>query len=216
MVFLPVLIPQSQTADDVEVTEIEFTSDKPDEYFGRCSSSSNYTLPEEQQLFSNSGYSIDEKGLYLSPANTQDRLILWDYQYTFEQLKKVTWYFYNDTNSSIYVNLFSQILNQLQLAFRHSYFLSFADFRDAGGTNSHNTFSMTNSFFSPYQYNIWGLDFENRMSRRYNSNVDYSLQTLVVEHEVSFNYKGILFLGWHGVANNQNHRLRKIVVEKYK
>ncbi len=197
------------------VDTVEFVQGAPDSAFGRCSSSSNYTLPEAQQLFSNSGYSIDEKGVYLSPANTQDRLILWDYQYTFEQLKKVTWYFYNDTNSSIFLNLFSQILGQTQNSTRYTYYLTFADFRDAGATNSFHTLSKNDIFFSPYQYNVWELDFENRMIRYYNSNQDYSLKTFLGEVDVCFFYQGILLLGWHGASNNQNHRLRKIEVEKY-
>ncbi|MEM8568924.1 MAG: hypothetical protein AAGF85_20870, partial [Bacteroidota bacterium] len=133
------------------VDSIEFIEGSPDSAFGRCSSSSNYTLPENQQLFSNSGFSIDEKGLYLSPSNSSNRLILWDYQYIFEQLKKVTWYFYNTTNSSIVLNLFSQILKQLEFPYRYSSFLTFTEFRDAGGTSRTNSFASIQNQFIPNQ-----------------------------------------------------------------
>ncbi|NEQ37855.1 MAG: hypothetical protein F6K40_16940 [Okeania sp. SIO3I5] len=90
--------------------EIEFTPDKDDSYFGRCSSTNNYQLPEDEELFSNSGWSIDEKGLFL-PANHADdhRLIFHQYQtfapstYKVSCTYKVSWLFYcgsQETNGS--------------------------------------------------------------------------------------------------------------------
>jgi len=209
----PLLVVPKPPRDSL-IQEIEFTLDRDDSYFGRCSSSSNYTLSENEQLFSNSEFAIDEKGLYLPQPNSLNRLILWDYQYSFEKLKKISWHFYNGINTIIYVNLFSQFVAQLQYVSRFTYYITFREFVDAGNTNSYSILARSIASFSPSQYNIWELDFENRMIRKYNSNSDYSLRSLVVEHEVAFNYKGILLLGWHGISSNQSHRLRKIIVEK--
>ncbi|NEQ39568.1 MAG: hypothetical protein F6K40_26255 [Okeania sp. SIO3I5] len=120
-----------------ETTVLEFTPDKSDDYFGIVSTSNNHTLPENERKFNNSGWSIDEEGLYLSPADNRNRLLLLSHQSSATNISLIRYYLYK-SGDDFNVNLFVPIQPQTQETFLYSIHASQTVLREDVKENSWN------------------------------------------------------------------------------
>ncbi len=196
--------------------EIEFTSDKTDEYFGVVSTSGNYPLPEAERVFSNSGWSIDSEGVYLSPSNTFDKLLLLSHQMLVSNISKVAYDLYIP-GSDVIVNLWSPIPNQQSTnSFRYSIYVRRSEIRDysSGAQQKYiiTSFSINLSSYNRLRYEF---DLAGEKFQIYEANSDYSVFNLLATLVLPVIHTGFYIPGFSGISTNVNNRLKRVTIERY-
>lgn len=194
---------------------IEFTPDKTDEYFGRVSSSLNYILPETEQVFGNSGYSINEDGLFLGSPDTNSRLLLWDYQAPINKIKKIQFFFYLESPSSLYLNAFTPIHPQTKGPDEFSLFSFSNKFYDAGGRINYIILISGGYYLKNQTNHVCSWDFESKIVEIWETDSNYSENLFLGSFPMAVIYNGFLIPGWSGAFSNQDNKLKKLIIERF-
>ncbi|MGB3513084.1 MAG: hypothetical protein WBA93_28495 [Microcoleaceae cyanobacterium] len=198
-----------------ETVEIEFTTDKTDEYYGIVSTSDNYTLPEEQRVFSNSGWSVDEEGLYLSPSNTSDRLLLLSHQLLSEKLIKVEYDLFIPGNDFV-ASLFTEAPTQNTSYFIYSIFARRSDVRNyVSGSSQSYLINLPSMNFSLYGRIKIELNLEDEKLYFFGADSDYSVLTFLTSVPLPNVHTGFYIPGFSGVSVNASNRLKRVIIERY-
>jgi len=195
---------------ETETIVLEFTPDKSDDYFGVVSTSSNHTLPEDERKLSNSGWSIDENGLYLSPANNTNRLLLLSHQSLATNLLKVRYYLYLPS-SDFNVSLFTPVQPQTQTFNRYSIYAYRSELRDnSQGFQFSSVIKMPSINFSYYNYLCCEFHLLQKKYNIYETDSTFSQFNLLGNIPLPLVHTGFLIPGFAGISTNLNNRFKKI------
>ncbi len=193
---------------------IDFTPGKTDEYYGIVSTSDNYTLPENERVFSNSGWTVDDNGLYLSNPSNYNRLLLLSHQASIGSFSKIKYYLYVPGNN-FYLGIFAPKTPQTQVHYSYAIVSTPTELRDSClGTSYLCLVKQPTVNYNLYTHLCFCYDFSQRIFELYQTNLDFSELTLLHSTPLAVRHTGFLIPGMNGKDTNVNNRLRKIVIEK--